>query len=112
MRWDVKTKSQVVSLGPLEVSTMLMKKAAAIDERPEFEALVDTVTRYLQQQGVLVEMTPQQVAAIAFSVGYYYRVFLQKNEVRTENEYESTKSSSDTNSEEPNGSADGTTAGS
>jgi hypothetical protein len=84
--WTVDTKAGEVHLDCPELLMQLLQKGMQ-SERPAHEELIRALTDYLQGQGALASCNPQQLALIAFDAGYFYRVFLEKNNVKVETEH-------------------------
>lgn len=79
--WTVTTKSgETVTINPEELMLQLLQKGMT-QTPPTHEVLATVLTRYLQEQTALMDMTSVQLALVAFDLGYYYKVFLHKNEV-------------------------------
>lgn len=83
VKWTVHTQTSDVELDGQELLMQLLQKSMQSQRLPH-EELVRVLTEYLQTQGALAQCTPQQLALIALDVGYFYRVFLDKNKVTTE----------------------------
>lgn len=83
MQWDVNTKGQTVSLDPSDLLAQLLGKVTSLTSKPDHESLVLATVQKLQSSEVLSSMNPEQLAAISFSLGYFYRIFLTNNEVET-----------------------------
>ena len=82
MIWEVETEGGSVELTAFEVLNLLMGKVIS-KERSDHEALALTFTEYLQNNQSLGTISLTQLSSMAFEIGYFYRVFKEKNEVTT-----------------------------
>ena len=64
--------------------------------------LSNQLTELFQQRRMLKEASIQQLVLISFSLGYYYRVFLEKNKVRINSDTDDTVSSREGGAESSN----------
>lgn len=81
--FKVQTNDQTVSLSERQLLQTLIAKVAE-SPKDDHVTLAKTLIDYLSLAGSLSEMTPAQLATLAFSVGYFYRVFISKNIVKME----------------------------
>jgi len=100
MQWLVKTDNSNVELSTFEVLNLLLAKVIS-KERPDHEELSKFFVHYLQNSNELSNVTSLELASMAFEIGYFYRIFKEKNKVEILEE-----------SEEPNPSGDETPASS
>lgn len=97
MKFQVTKDNNSFSMGPQQLLELLLSKVAS-EERAEFINIAGTLGEYLEQRSLLKSMNIMQLLTVAFSLGYYYRVFLQKNDVSitgTANDTENPGQSSD-----------------
>jgi len=85
MLWNVKTKEGKVTLSSSELLQVLMAKIVT-QEKPEHDVMTQALTEYLEATQTLRTISPLQLASISFELGYYYRLFKEKNEVEIEGE--------------------------
>lgn len=97
MLWKLKLKEETLELEPNQVLDTLMSKHMTVN-RPDFEVLTQEFARFMQWKTALHEASIQQLLLIAFSLGYFYRVFKEKNDVEVISE------SNDNESDEQSGS--------
>ena len=80
MEFILKTDKEDVSFSVDQLVNMLMNKLISTP-REEFPWLVDSLCSFLQARETMSSMTLEQLSTISFSLGYFYRVFLEKNDV-------------------------------
>lgn len=80
IQWTIQTKDTNVELDGMELLVQLIQRSMQ-EQRPTHEELVKCLVNYLQTQGALGKCNAEQLALIALDVGYFYRVFLEKNKV-------------------------------
>lgn len=97
MLWKVKAKNNVVSLTSPEVLELIYSKMLTKIQKPDHDALIMQMLKYLDSKMGLYSFSMLQIAHMSFSLGYYYKVFLSKNEVEIFNEPD-IKQQSNTNS--------------
>lgn len=82
--FKIKTASnQTVEITKEQLLHTLIEKVAAT-KKEDHQILVETIANYLEINGVLKTSNPIQLLITAFSAGYYYKVFLEKNDVTIE----------------------------
>lgn len=79
----IKTSKETVSITKEQLLQTLIQKVTDI-RKTDHEVLAKTIADYLEVNGSMKTTNPLQLLTIAFSAGYYYRVFLQKNDVTVE----------------------------
>jgi len=79
----VQTSKETVSLTKEQLLQTLIQKVADV-RKPDHEVLAKTIADYLEVNGALKSTTVLQLLTLAFSAGYFYRVFLDKNVVTVE----------------------------
>ncbi len=79
----ITTSKETVSLTKEQLLQTLIQKVADI-RKPDHEILAKTIADYLEVNGALKSTTAIQLLTLAFSAGYFYRVFLDKNQVTVE----------------------------
>lgn len=80
MLYKISTKDGDIELTPAQVLEMLMSKHMTVS-RVDFEVMSYEFASFLQAKNAMQEASLLQLILIAFSLGYYYRVFKEKNEV-------------------------------
>lgn len=78
--WTVKTEKEEVVLDSTNLLDLIFSKVNKV-EKTDFAILLEEFFRFLNASNKALTMTPEQIATLAFSIGYYYRLFLQKNNV-------------------------------
>lgn len=79
----IKTVKETVSLTKEQLLQSLIQKVTE-KERADHEILAKTMADYLELNGSLKNTTILSLITIAFSAGYFYRVFREKNSVTVE----------------------------
>lgn len=100
MLFKINTEEGELELSPNQVLEILMSKHMTVD-REDFTVLSNEFARFMQFREALHEASIQQLLLISFSLGYFYKVMREKNEVEIINE-----SSTEQGGDEPS-SADG-----
>jgi hypothetical protein len=80
MKWDVKSSTGNFSLTREQLLDLLMTKVVGAT-KPEFTAIVTSFNDFLQDRQTMSTCNIDQLITMGFSIGYYYRVFLEKNDV-------------------------------
>lgn len=80
MKWTVETAEGTVVLSERQLTETLMAHLTMRD-KPEAIALSRELLRFLQLTEELAGQSPYQLSYLMFMLGYYYRVFLDKNKV-------------------------------
>tara|TARA_Y100000034_G_C6825637_1_gene372216 strand:+ start:322 stop:627 length:306 start_codon:yes stop_codon:yes gene_type:complete len=80
MEWDVKSSTGNFSLTREQLLDLLMNKVVGAT-KPEFTAIVTSFNDFLQNRQTMSTCSIDQLITMGFSIGYYYRVFLEKNDV-------------------------------
>lgn len=87
MRWTAEVKDGItVHLDSYQLLNKLMSKLPEALDKKDHVYLGEALTRFLEDRGSLPNMTIQQLIQVGFGLGYYYRVFLEKNNVTQEDE--------------------------
>ena len=81
--WTVETSSGNIKFKFPDIFTEIMSRVIT-NKKEEHSLFASALPAYLEEQGLLSTLTPSQYALIAFNLGYYYRVFLEKNKVNIE----------------------------
>jgi len=100
MEWEINSKASKYNLSAFEVLNELMR-GMMIEQKPDHEILAETFVKYMQMHEQLHQISPQHLTLMAFTLGYYYHVFLKSNEVKVmeeSNEDNVSKTSSQPNS--------------
>ena len=93
MIWKVKTKTGTIELSPLELSNELAGSFVNKEPKQEHIDLIRSMTSQFQTLEQLAEMNLNQIAYIAFMYGYFYKIFLTKNDVEIVQEIDDEPSS-------------------
>lgn len=80
MLWKLKSKDGSVELTPSMLLDALMSKHLTVT-KPEFEVISLEFAKFMQWKEALHEASLHQLILIAFSLGYFFRVFKEKNDV-------------------------------
>ena len=80
MRYQLKTKKGSFELGPQEVINLLIGELVK-KHRLDQEELATTFMEYLQFNSSLTNLSMREMAALSFQLGFFYRIFLEKNNV-------------------------------
>lgn len=83
MIWSLKTKDEMVRLTADNLIELLVAKVIS-EERPDHESLSKAFTDYLQRNQSLSTVSINQLAVMAFEIGYFYRLFKERNAVEVE----------------------------
>jgi hypothetical protein len=95
MQWKIASENNnSVSINAPTLLGSLIQKHMEI-QHEDIEVLAAELIDYLQSQRVLGQTKPEQLALIAFSLGYYYKVFKINNDPTIDTSG-SSRSSSDT----------------
>lgn len=97
MLWKVKVKDKILSLTSPEVLELIYSKMLTKTQKPDHDALIMQMINYLNSKVGIYSFSILQIAHMAFSLGYYYKVFLSKNEIEIIDE-SSNKQQSNTDS--------------
>jgi hypothetical protein len=92
MLWKVTTEKGTFELSKQEVVNLLIGELMKT-EHPDHDGLAVAFTEHLQAGGALHNVQLTQLSAMAFTLGYYYRLMKEKYEIVLE---EAGESSSDT----------------
>jgi len=87
MFWTVKANGEDIHLDPQNLYTMLLKKATEDVNKPDKIEMGKTIVMNLLQTRVLATTPFLDLAILFFSLGYRYRVFLERNEVELNDEH-------------------------
>lgn len=79
----IKTSKETVTITKEQLLQTLIQKVTDV-RKADHEVLAKTIADYLEVNGSLKNTSALQLLTMAFSAGYYYRVFLQKNDVTVE----------------------------
>ena len=90
MRWIVTTKEgQGIELTETELLDMLFNKLLEDSKgsnREDFDSLIKVFGEFMQERKALMSTTTEQLLCMSMAMGYFYRVFLEKNNVKKEGE--------------------------
>ena len=86
MKWIVSTKKDKdVELTEVELLDILFNKLlqdSKGSDRQDFDVLIKVFADFMQERKALMSTTVEQLLAMAMGMGYFYRVFLEKNNVK------------------------------
>lgn len=85
MKWVVNTKDTEVQLNELELLDILFNKLIVDSKdsnREDFDALTKVFADFMQERRALLSTNVEQLLCMSMTLGYFYRVFLEKNEVQ------------------------------
>jgi hypothetical protein len=85
MQFKVQTQEGEISLSQTQLLDILMSKHMSV-HRKDFEVLSLEFARFMQHKEALHEASLLHLLLISFSLGYFYRVFKEKNSVEVVNE--------------------------
>lgn len=80
MHWNIQTKDGLLKLTPAMLLESLFMKHLE-KEHSDFEVLTLEFAKFMQWKEALHEASLHQLFLIAFSLGYFYRIFKDKNKV-------------------------------
>lgn len=80
MQWKVKSDKEVITIDSKALLDILLDKSMST-ENIAFETLSQELCNVLEWKNVMKDTTPSQLSLMNFYLGYYYGVFLKKNEV-------------------------------
>jgi len=86
MKAKVKTKSGDVALDEYQLFQFLLgrvidNKDSTNDTELASDTLTKVLSEYLQAERKLASLTSEQLIKFSMNIGYYFRVFLDKNDV-------------------------------
>jgi len=84
MKFKVKTREREVELTASELMNLLSQKIARGEPKEDWFEVLSAFLKMLQANEILHTVSIQELGTMLFSLGYYYRVFLTKNEVEIE----------------------------
>ena len=90
MLWMVRTAATVLKLDRNQLLDQLLSPLLLKKERADHALLVEALAEYLELNGMLKTLTITELMAIAFTTGYFYRIFLKNNDVEIEHDASST----------------------
>jgi hypothetical protein len=82
--WEVETKEGKLILSPLDLVNTLLGSLNKKDRKDQ-ETLAKISVELFQEQKLLNSLSPEELAMLVFQLGYFYRIFLEKNEVKIQN---------------------------
>ena len=105
MKWIVKTKKENVELTEVELLDILFNKLledSKDSNREDFDQLVKVFGNFMQEKQALLSTSTEQLLSMTMAMGYFYRVFLEKNQVQKVGISEESVRSSNDNSSQTN----------
>lgn len=78
MQWEITTNKGVIRLDPLMLLNTLFGKLSTTS-KDDLEALSLALAKYMEDNNLMHKSTLHTIISVAFSCGYYYRVFIQNN---------------------------------
>lgn len=79
----IKSETGTIRLTKEQLLQTLFQKIADV-KKSDHEALAKTIADYLELSGALKTNSILQLLTLAFTAGYFYRIFLEKNNVEIE----------------------------
>ena len=92
MKFKIKSRNETVTLEKEQLLQLLLEKVTN-NIKSDHELMVRVLGDYLEVHGLMKTSNILQLMAIAFSIGYYYKVFFIKNNVEVETDVNITKDS-------------------
>ena len=106
MEFIVKGKDKTIKLDRFQLLDIIVGEVLT-KQKTEFPAMATAFTSMMQQRGTLGQFNVDQLVTTSFALGYFFRIFLEKNEVsivQTTNENEEVTDELDgTSTNEPTG---------
>ena len=84
MKWKVSTEKDTVELTEIELLDVLFHRLledSKDSERNDFDSLTKAFAEFMQARETLASTTLEQLICMSLTIGYFYRVFLEKNTV-------------------------------
>jgi hypothetical protein len=81
MEWTVKSDKGVTTIDTSQLLELLLSKVAAPKVRSDHEHLASALGEYLESKAMLSTLSFRQLFSIAFTLGYFYRIFNTNNNV-------------------------------
>lgn len=81
--FKIKANGETTSLSKEQLLQVLVQKVID-NNKQDHKQLAIAVANYLEVSGTLKTVNILQLITLAFSIGYYYKVFLSKNNVEIE----------------------------
>tara|TARA_R100000152_G_C6764363_1_gene188943 strand:- start:104 stop:640 length:537 start_codon:yes stop_codon:yes gene_type:complete len=78
--WNVKTEEGEIELNSGTLLDALLGKVLQTPKQ-DFDELIVNFAKFLQTRDLFGEMKFNQLIGMSFAIGYFYRVFLEKNDV-------------------------------
>lgn len=102
MLWKITTEKGTFELSEAEVTNLLIGQLLE-KEHLDHDEIVLSFMKHLQAGGTLHQVQLTQLAVMAFTLGYYYRIMKDKYDIDLEVDSEPTVNSSERNKQEFNG---------
>lgn len=80
MQYKIKNQNETLTISSKQLLELLVTKVSE-NANPNHTSFVQVFTDYLELSGTLKSTTIFNLLLLAFNIGYYYKVFLQKNTV-------------------------------
>jgi phosphopantetheine adenylyltransferase len=94
LTWNIEVPDgKRVKMTSEQVIKLLSDKVMEV-EKEDIDQLVVTLADYLEANSMLRNLRAVDTIHLGFAIGYYYRVFLEKNDVQLENKDGNTTSNS------------------
>ena len=81
LAFEIKSQEETIILTPEQLIQMLGEKILSKDVKPDLEQMVLTMLGQLSSSRALETTNPLELLAMGMITGYYYRLFLEKNDV-------------------------------
>lgn len=80
MEFIIDGKKNKIKLDPDQLLDILVGEVLA-QKKDEFPVMATAFTQMMQQRSTLAQFNIDQLATTSFALGYFYRIFLDKNDV-------------------------------
>ena len=80
MEFIVKGKEKTIKLDRYQLLDIIVGEVLS-KQKNEFPAMATAFTSMMQQRGTLGQFNLDQLVTTSFALGYFFRIFLEKNEV-------------------------------
>jgi hypothetical protein len=87
MHFKIKTPEAEVNLSAQDLFVQILNQAFADyedDKNTNTDTFVEQINKILDKHNVILDSTNRQIYSIYFLAGYYYKIFINKNNVTVE----------------------------
>ena len=85
MKWIINTKENTkIELSETELLDLLFNKLlqdSKEEKREDFDSIIKVFSDYMQEHKAIASMPIENLLCMSMSIGYFYRIFLEKNEI-------------------------------